>query len=161
MCEVLGIARSTYYYESKKEPENDSLNKEIIKVFKASRNNYGTRKIKIELEKKGLIVSRRRIGRIMKAEELVSSYTVAQLKPFKSKVNEVPVKNILNRAFDYQAELAVVVSDLTYVRVNGNGITSVYLLTFLIVKLLVTALERTRQQSWYTKHYQAFQDHYI
>lgn len=34
--------------------------------FKESRNNYGTRKIKIELEKKGLTVSRRRIGRIMK-----------------------------------------------------------------------------------------------
>ena len=93
MCEVLGIAKSTYYYESKKEPENDSVTKKIIKVFKASRNNYGTRKIKIELEKKGLIVSRRRIGRIMKEEGLASSYTVAQFKPFKSKVNEVPVKN--------------------------------------------------------------------
>ena len=94
MCEVLGIAGSTYYYESKKESENDTLNKEIIKVFKESRNNYGTRKIKIELEKKGLMVSRRRIGRIMKEEGLVSSYTVAQFKPFKSKVNEEPVKNI-------------------------------------------------------------------
>lgn len=30
------------------------------------------------------------------------------------------VKDILNRAFDYQAKLAVVVSDLTYVRVNGK-----------------------------------------
>lgn len=48
-----------------KKPENDSLTKEIIKDFKESRNNYGTRKIKIELEKKGLKVSRRRIGRIM------------------------------------------------------------------------------------------------
>lgn len=56
ISEVLRIARSTYYYESKK-PENDSLTKEIIKVFKESRNNYGTRKIKIELEKKGLRVS--------------------------------------------------------------------------------------------------------
>ena len=74
MCEVLGIARSTYYYESKKEPENDSINKEIIKIFKESRNNYGTRKIKIELEKKGLIYS----------------YTVAHFKSFKSKVNEEP-----------------------------------------------------------------------
>ena len=50
----------------------------------------------------------------MKEEGLASSYTVAQFKPFKSKVNEVPVKNILNRAFDYQTKLAVVVSDLTY-----------------------------------------------
>ena len=102
MYEVLGIARSTNYYESKKEPENDSLTKEIIKVFKARRNNYGKRKNKIDLEKKNLMVSRRRIGRIMKVEGLVSSDTVAQFKPFKAKVNEEPVKNILNSAFDHQ-----------------------------------------------------------
>ena len=66
------------------------------------------------------MVSRHHIGRIMKEEGLVSSYTVAQFKPFKSKVNEEPVKNIPNRAFNHQAELAVVVSDLTYVRVNGK-----------------------------------------
>ena len=94
-----------------KEPENDSVTKEIIKVFRASRNNYGTRKIKIDLEKKELIVPRRRIGRIMKVEGLISSDTVAQFKPFKVKVNEEPVKNILNSAFNHQTELAVVVSD--------------------------------------------------
>lgn len=120
MCEILGIVRSTYYYESKKEPGKDSLNKIIIEIFKASRNNYGTRKIKGELEKKGITVSRRRIGKIMKEEGLVSNYTVAQFKPFKSQVNEEPVKNVLNRAFDNQSELAVVVSDLIYGRVNGK-----------------------------------------
>ena len=48
------------------------------------------------------MVPRRRIGRIMKVEGLVSSNTVAQFKPFKVKVNEEPVKNILNSAFDHQ-----------------------------------------------------------
>lgn len=120
MCEVLGIARITYYYESKKEPKDESLNKKIITIFKESRNNYGTRKSKVELEKKGLTVSRRRIGQIMKEEGLVSTYTVTQFKPYKSKVNEEPVKNTLNRVFHQQSELAVVVSDLTYVRVNGK-----------------------------------------
>ena len=120
MCEVLGIARSTYSYESIEVAEDDSLSEEIKKIFKASRNNYGTRKIKVELKKKGFIVSRRRIGRIMKEEGLVSNYTVAQYKPSKPKVNEEPVKNILNRKFNHQAELDVVVSDLTNVRVNGK-----------------------------------------
>lgn len=119
MCEVLGIARSTYL-RVQKEPRDDSLTEEIIEIFKVSRNNYGTRKIKVELEKKGVTVSRQRIVKIMKEEELISTYTVAQFKPFKSKVNEEPVTNILNRAFDNQSELAVGVSDLTYVCVNGK-----------------------------------------
>lgn len=54
----------------------------------------------------------------MKEQGLVSNYTVAQFKPFKSKVNEDPVKNELARQFDNQKELAVVVSDLTYVRMD-------------------------------------------
>lgn len=35
-------------------------------------------------------------------------------------MNEEPVKNELDRKFDNQEELAVVVSDLTYVRMNGK-----------------------------------------
>lgn len=120
MCKVLGISRSTFYYEPVKKTVEDDLFEDIRLVFKASRNNYGTRKIKIELKKKGWTVSRRRIGRIMTELGLVSNYTVAQFKPVKSQVNDEPVKNELARQFDHQEELAVVVSDLTYVRVNGK-----------------------------------------
>ena len=120
MCDVLGIARSTFYYNPVKQLKDDTLQKEIKKIFKRSRNNYGTRKIKKELAKSNRTVSRRRIGRVMKQSGLVSNYTVAQYKPFKSKVNEEPVKNILARNFNGQEELAVVVSDLTYVRVDGR-----------------------------------------
>ncbi|MBY0224152.1 IS3 family transposase, partial [Sporosarcina aquimarina] len=120
MCEVLNIPRSTFYYEPVEKQVEDETVDAVKKVFKESRNNYGTRKIKKKLEKIGLCVSRRRIGRIMKEHGLISNYTVAQFKPFKSKVNEDPVKNELARQFNDQAELAVVVSDLTYVRVNGR-----------------------------------------
>lgn len=120
MCDVLEIPRSTFYYKPVERATEDTLTKEILTIFKASRNNYGTRKIKVELEKMGWTVSRRRIGRIMKEQGLVSNYTVAQFKPFQSKVNEEPVKNELDRQFDNQKELAVVVSDLTYVRVAGK-----------------------------------------
>lgn len=52
MSKVLGIARSTYYYEAKKKTTSDrKLNEKIIRIFKASRNIYGTRKIKVELKK--------------------------------------------------------------------------------------------------------------
>ena len=64
------------------------------------------------------LVSRRRIGRLMQNLGLVSNYTVAQFKPHKSSCNKAPVKNELQRKFNQNEQLAVIVSDLTYVRVG-------------------------------------------
>src|SRR5690625_5194904 len=119
MCDVLQIPRSTYYYEAKNRENNDEeLTTLIIDIFKKNRDIYGQRKIKKELEKLGWTVSRRRIGRIMKEQGLVSKYTVAQYKPAKTTCNESEVGNVLNREFEQDQELKVVVSDLTYVRVD-------------------------------------------
>ena len=71
----------------------------IIQIFKDSYSNYGTRKIKVELQKKGFQVSRRRMGRVMKEQGLVSNYTIAQYKVHKSSCHEAPIKNELDRQF--------------------------------------------------------------
>lgn len=118
MCRVLKVNRSTYYYEAKARPDESELTSDITEIFKASRHNYGTRKIKKKLEEQGKKISRRRIGRIMKQEGLVSNYTTAQFKPQKDTCNESKVKNLLDRKFQEQEYRNVVVSDLTYVRVG-------------------------------------------
>lgn len=118
MCKVLQFPRSTYYYEAKERTSEDHITPEIIEIFGQSRRNYGTRKIKVELKKRGHVVSRRRIGRIMREQGLVSTYTKAQFKPKRTRCNESPKANILNRKFNKKEERQVVVSDLTYVRVN-------------------------------------------
>lgn len=119
MCKVLNIPRSTYYYESQQRIE-DSITEDIVEIFHESDSNYGTRKIKKELVKRNIIASRRRIGRIMKSNGLVSSYAIAQFKPHKTTCNEDDVKNELARNFDNNEPLAAVVSDLTYVRVGNR-----------------------------------------
>jgi len=53
----------------------------------------------------------------MDEQGLVSKYTIAQYKPSKSTYNESTQANLLNREFEQDQELRVVVSDLTYVRV--------------------------------------------
>jgi len=118
MCKVLQLPRSTYYYEAKERKNEDDITSDIIEIFHQSRQNYGTRKIKHELKKRGKRVSRRRIGRIMNEQGLVSAYTVAQFKPHKNKPNESEQANELNREFTQEDKLTVVVSDLTYVRVH-------------------------------------------
>ncbi|WP_154214758.1 IS3 family transposase [Bacillus cereus] len=119
MCDVLQLSRATYYYEAKQAQDTgDELPPLVKEIFRESRQNYGTRKIKVELKKLGYVISRRRIGRIMQNQGLVSNYTIAQFKPKRVSCNEENISNGLNRQFNQQEELAVVVSDLTYVRVN-------------------------------------------
>ena len=71
-------ARFDAYEAKEKSNAEDELTAAILEIFQKSRKNYGTRKIKHELEKLGMIASRRRIGRIMKENGLVSNYTIAK-----------------------------------------------------------------------------------
>ena len=119
MCRCLNISRRTYYYEATAKADESEIENKIAPIFHDNCNAYGTRKIKRELQKSNYQVSRRRIGRIMKKLCLVSKYTVAQFKPRKQKFNEDPVKDELYREFKGRAPYDVVVSDLTYVRVNN------------------------------------------
>ena len=122
MCDVLELSTSTYYYEPKRAltADEQELEDAVIESFRSSRNNYGTRKIKAALTKQSIQVSRRKIGRIMKKHGLVSSYSVAQYKPHKKEPNEAKTPNKLQRQFNQDEPCAVLVSDLTYVRVNGK-----------------------------------------
>jgi len=56
----------------------------------------------------------------MKKYSLVSNYTVAQYKVEKSKCNEDKIENVVNREFDCRKTLEIIVSDLTYIRVNNK-----------------------------------------
>ena len=121
---ILGVSRSLIYYHiNKKDSSSDEesiLTNHIKEIFRRSRNNYGTRKIKVELNKLGYQVSRRRISRIMKENGLISNYTVAQYKVLSNKCNESNIANVVDRDFDNRDKLEVVVSDLTYVRVGNK-----------------------------------------
>jgi transposase InsO family protein len=56
----------------------------------------------------------------MKENGLISNYTKAKFKVHKTPVNNEKKANIINREFNNRRHLEAVVSDLTYVRVNGK-----------------------------------------
>ena len=73
MCKLLKVPRSLVYYHINNRQKVNKISKEevelenaVIRIFRESRNNYGTRKIKKQLEREEIRVSRRRIGQIMK-----------------------------------------------------------------------------------------------
>lgn len=120
MCKILGISRQTYYYQPKHKKSEADLEEAVEEAFNQSRKNYGTRKIKKELEKRGIILSRRKISQIMKRRHLVSTYTKAKFKAAKTSVNEAKIANKLKRQFSNREPLEAIVTDLTYVRVGGK-----------------------------------------
>lgn len=115
MCRVLNISRGTYYYKVKQRESEAEIEQAIIESFHASRQNYGTRKIKQDLKDVGFTVSRRRIGRIMKKFHLVSRYTELSFKVHSMPSNKKKVANHLNREFRRESPMDVLVTDLTYV----------------------------------------------
>ena len=125
MCKLLNISRSSLYYAKNKpakkyNAKEEKLTQHIKEIFKNSRNNYGSRKIKVELKKKGIIASKRRIRRIMKENSLVSTYTLKQYKVHKQTCNNDKIDNKLKRNFNQEERMKVIVSYLTYVNVAGK-----------------------------------------
>lgn len=124
MCKFLKISRSLIYYKAKDKTEKfqkeKNLEELIIKHFKASKNNYGTKKLKKMLNRDNVIASRRKIGKVMAKYNLISNYTIKHFKIHKSKVNKEKIENIVERKFNGREALEVVVSDLTYVNVAGK-----------------------------------------
>lgn len=120
-CRILGVPRSTYYWmlaHPEAEPVPDPIEQDVVDAFESGRREYGAPRIKRVLAKKGVIASRRRITRIMKAKGLVSSYAKAKPKPGRQKANGALLPNILDRRFDGYAPHTHIVSDLTYVRIG-------------------------------------------
>lgn len=120
MCKVLKIARSTLYYKSKPKKPETVIENAVIEEFRASRNNYGTPKLKVMLNKRNIQVSRRKIGSIMKKYKLISNWTLRRAKPKAGKVNNDEIANKINREFGNRGKYEVVVSDLTYVKIGGQ-----------------------------------------
>jgi len=72
MCRLFGVSRSCYYHWLKVDKQEDvQLHSLVKKVFHESYQTYGTRRMKKELEYRyGLIMSRRRLGKIMRQLKL-------------------------------------------------------------------------------------------
>ena len=125
MCKILGVKRSTYYYQSKVNPERIEKEARAVEVvtesFEKSRGIYGARKIKADLERQDLKLSIRRIRRIMKEQQLVSVYNQQKAyKPYSKGKNERPIPNVVDQNFQNREPLEVIVSDLTYVKVDNK-----------------------------------------
>ena len=120
MCGLLDVSRSQYYkwtqgLMSKHARETQRLTGEITALVIESKYRYGTRRVQRGLAKKGFVVSRRRIGYIMK-EQGLQCKTRRKFKMTTDSKHSLPVAaNLLDRQFSPIAPNTHYVGDITYI----------------------------------------------
>ena len=77
MCHVFELSRSAYYAwcngkSSKREASNIALIKEIRVVYNHSKSTYGSPRIAKELNSKGIVISKKRVAKLMQKEGIQS-----------------------------------------------------------------------------------------
>jgi len=120
LCRILKLPHSSFYYKAKGFQLNEDLVNKTEEIFTENEGSYGTRRIKVKLQEKGYRVSRRKLARIMAFNGLVSCYTKPSFRPSQTESVHTECPNIVNREFDNRAEREVMVSDTTYLRINGK-----------------------------------------
>jgi len=113
------VRTDEHLYEELKQTaaeKNDVELTEVIKaLFKKSRRNYGTRRLKEALINKERQVSRRRIGRLMEAAGLACKTKRKFKATTNSKHNQPIAPNHLDRQFTMKRPNQAYVGDITYV----------------------------------------------
>lgn len=121
MCKVLRVSRSSYYSWLVHEPgqrdiENDTLLKRIIRVYESSKRTYGSPRVTMALLEEGFHVSRQRVARLMKKQNLQSIIRKKWIVTTDSRHNYPVVENKLNRDFNATRKGQGWVSDITYIK---------------------------------------------
>jgi putative transposase len=120
MCRFMGVSKSAYYgwlqrKPTRREQSDDKLMPIIQSIFAKSRATYGTRRIRQTLQRKDLLVGRRRIGRLMHAAGLACK-TKRKFKATTDSKHNLPVAdNLLDRQFTVQEPNQAYVGDITYI----------------------------------------------
>ena len=130
ICGILGVNRSSFYYQPREDPSEAVLRAEIEKLA-AAYPRYGYRRITQLLVRQGYTVGTRRGARLMKENDLLVSVKRA-CQTTKSLQGDKPWSNLLE-TLEVSHQDQVWVADITYVRLKGR---------FIYVSLLMDVFTR-------------------
>ena len=124
MCRLLGVSRAGYYSWAGREPSQRSIEdklllKKIRAVHAKSRKRYGSPRVHAQLKREGEVVSKRRVERLMRQNQLVGCATlVHKAQPtlkrhFSNSDNKIRNKKISERNQVWSG-------DMTFIRARGR-----------------------------------------
>ncbi len=120
LCQFLKVSRSGYYdwldrERSDREKQDQALKEHLNVFFWEGRGVYGSRRLKQRFSQTGLKVSRRRVSRLMKEENLLCKLTRRIKATTDSNHNKPIVANLLQRQFKAMAPNHYWVGDISYI----------------------------------------------
>ncbi|WP_141525796.1 IS3 family transposase [Bacillus pseudomycoides] len=119
-CKTLNISRSGYYEYLQRKPskrtlENRVLSEEIQQIFEEYKGRYGSLRITKVLEKKGIEVNRKRVGKLMRQMKLYAKGSRYRYKRYNKKSPSIERPNLLNQVFQTDRRNKIWVGDITYI----------------------------------------------
>ena len=148
MCEVLGIARQSYYAwrnrkPSKRAQENQVLLEEIKEIHEESRQTYGSPRIHQTLKAQGHTVGRNRVARLMRKNGIRAIQKRKKKWTTDSKHSFPIAPNLVNREFEATDRDQLWLADITYVATDEGWLYLAAILDVYSRKIVGWAMDRT------------------
>ncbi len=124
LLDVAKLARSTYYYYTKRRQEPDKyseIKEQITNIFHENRGRYGYRRITMEMKNRGYGINHKTVQQLMKELRLECKVRMKKYHSYKGEVGKI-APNLLERDFNTTAPNQKWVTDVTEFALFGEKI---------------------------------------
>jgi transposase InsO family protein len=151
LCNALGVSVSGYYAwkkrpECNRKQENKPLLAEIKVIHKQSRETYGSPRIHVDLEEKGIYCSENRVARLMKSHQIAAKRKRKFVVTTDSN-HDLPVaENKLNQEFSATKPNEKWVTDITYIWTREGWLYLAVVLDLFSRKVVGWAMDQSMER---------------
>ena len=124
LLEKTGVARSTYYYHTKRllEPDAyDDARNAIRKIYEHHKGRYGYRRITSQLRNDGKHLNHKTVQKLMVEMSLYGKRKKAKYKSYKGEIGKI-APNVIDRDFTAAAPNQKWTTDVTEVKINDKKV---------------------------------------
>jgi len=127
LCQVMGMAPSTYYYRrarlgrpSPRREQDKALLQRITEIWMESHATYGSPRVHAQLAREGIRVGRKRVERLMAQAELKGAYRSRYFRTTTSDPSARVAPDLVNRDFHPVGPNRLWVADFSAIRTDAG-----------------------------------------
>jgi transposase InsO family protein len=144
MCQLARVSRAGFYRcfkEQEPQPEEMELRSTMQQIFLEHRRRYGYRRVTKELRRRGMVVNRKRVQRLMQEDNLLAVQPKAFVRTTNSQ-HEFGVYLNLAKRLKLTGINQLWVADITYLRLQGEFVYLAVILDAFSRKVVGWELDR-------------------